>query len=182
MRAFLAVVTCLLLSCASVIAQPKSKPVYPKKSGIYAMTPQGPVELTVSGERNNIELGLNLQCLFAAESFDRIPRAESVNSFYVSAMGWSAQRVVLVVGRDALVNSQDRYQLFSGTVQSRGVVAFEVYAPDLRSPAFVRNAIRKLTPRDGSDGELEVYVVLELRSSAGMNGRAYPIRINIPPL
>jgi hypothetical protein len=181
MRAFVAVATCFLLSCALVVAQPKSKPVYPKKSGIYAMTPQGPVELTVSGERNNIELGLNLECFFSAESFDKIPKAESVNSFYVSAMGWSARRVILVVGRDALVKSYDRYPLFNGTVENRGVVAFEVFAPDLRSPDFMRSAIRKLTPAGVAPSEVEAYVVLELKSSAGMNGRSYPIRVSVPP-
>lgn len=180
MRMRCLVVLGLLALCATIAAQTKSKPTYPKKSGIYALTPQGPVELTVSGERNNVELALDLQCYYSPESFDKIPRAESVNSFYVSAMGWSARRVILVVGRDALVHSFDRYQLFSGSVENRGVVAFEVFAPDLLSPDFMRSAIRKLTPPGTAKADIEAYVVLELRSSAGMNGRAYPIRINVP--
>ena len=172
----------LLGVCTMAAAQTTTKPVYPKKAGVYAMTPQGPVELTVSGERNEVALVLDPQCVYPADALDKIPRAESVNSFYVSAMGWSARRVILVVGREALLHSYDRYQLFSGTVVNRGVVAFEVYAPDLVSPEFMRNAIRKLTPRGTPQSEVEAYVVLELRSSAGMNGRAYPIRISVPPL
>jgi hypothetical protein len=45
----------------------------------------------------------------------------------------------------------------------------------------MRSAIRKLTPAGVAPSEVEAYVVLELRSSAGMNGRAYPIRVSVPP-
>jgi hypothetical protein len=181
MRALLAVVTCLLLSCASVVAQPQSKPVYPKKAGVYAMTSEGPVELTVTGEPSNVELALGLKSFYPADSFDKIPKAAWVRSFYVSAMGWVARRVYLVVGREALVNSLDHYQLLSGSVVSRGVVAFEVTSADLQSLAFIRQAIHKLAPAGVPDSELEAYLVLELKSTSGLNNRNYPIRIGVPP-
>ncbi len=135
MPALLTVVMCLLLSYGSAAAQPASKQVYPKKSGIYAMTPQGAVELKVSGERNDIEHTNGVKCFYSAESFDRIPTAESVQSFHVSAMDWAPRGIYLVVGRDALINSLDCYQRFAGSVVSRGLWPLKSCRPTFSRPA-----------------------------------------------
>jgi hypothetical protein len=180
MRALMIAATCLLLLLGSAAAQPAGKPVYPKKMGIYAMTPQGPVELKVSGERADVELTNGLKCFYSADSFDRIPKAELVQSFYVSAMGWVPRGLYLVVGRDGLVNSQDRYQRFTERMVLRGAVAFEVFSVDLQSPGFILRAIRKLAPAGLADSEIEAYLVLELKSTSGLNDRSYPIRISVP--
>lgn len=181
MRAVVAVATCFLLSCALVVAQPKSKPVYPKKMGIYAMTSDGPVELKVSGEPNNVAGALKLESFYSADSFDKIPKAAWVRSFYVSAMNWLAWRLYLVVGRDALVDSLNHYQMLTSSVVSRGVIAFEVTSPDLQDLSFIRQAIKKLAPAGVPDDQLEAYIVLELKSTSGLNNRNYPIKISVPP-
>jgi hypothetical protein len=181
MPARLAVLLFLLLSCGVSSAQPAPKVKYPGKSGIYAMTAQGPVELKVSGEPSSLLGTLKQQTFYSADAFDKIPKVDAVRSFYVSAMGWAPKRLYLVVGREALVDSQDRFQLFTAGTASRGVVAFEVLSPDLLSPAFVLGSIRKLAPAGVPDSELEVYLVLELKNTAGLTARSYPIRIDIPP-
>lgn len=181
MRTFIAVVTCFLLSCALVVAQSPDKPVYPKKMGIFALTSDGPVELKVSGEPNNVAGALKLESFYSADSFDKIPKAVWVRSFYVSAMNWVARRLYLVVGRDALVDSLNHYQMLSSNVISRGVIAFEVTSADLQDLAWIRQAIKKLAPAGVPDDQLEAYLVLELKSTSGLNNRNYPIRISVPP-
>lgn len=161
-------------------APPQAKQAFPKKAGIYAMTPQGPVELTVSGERSEEKQAIGLKTYYSSDSFDRIPTADSVRSFFVSLMDWTPKSLYLVVGRDALTNSLDKYQRFAGRTVPRGVVAIEVLSSDFESPEFILRAIRKLAPAGVADADLEVYLVLELKSAAGLNDRAYPIRIAVP--
>jgi len=103
-----------------------------------------------------------------------------VRSFFVSLMDWTPKSLYLVVGRDALTNSLDKYQRFAGRTVPRGVVAIEVLSSDFESPEFILRAIRKLAPAGVADADLEVYIVLELKSAAGLNDRAYPIRIAVP--
>lgn len=181
MRTLVAVVTCFLLSCALVVAQPGAKVKYPGKSGVFAMTPQGAVELKVSGEPNQVPGALGIQNFFAAEDFDKIPKVESVRSFYVSAMGWVARRVYLVVGRDGLVNSLDRYQMFSTSIVPRGVVAFEVVSPDLQDADYIVRSARKLAKPGTPASEIEAYLVIELKGTTGLSPRNYPVRVMMPP-
>jgi hypothetical protein len=179
MPALVMLIAALLLPAGPWAAQAPAK-AFPKKSGIYAMTPQGPVELKISGERNDVEKAIGLKSFYSAESFDQIPAAESVQSFYVSAMGWQAQGLYLVVGREALTNSLDKYQRLAGRVVMRGAVAYEVQSVDLASTAFVRGAIQRLAPAGAADASIEAYLVLELASTTGLNARTYPIRIQVP--
>ena len=96
-------------------------------------------------------------------------------------MNWVAWRLYLVVGREALVDSLNHYQLLSSSVISRGVVAFEVVSPNLQDLALIRQAIKTLAPKDVPDDQLEAYIVIELKSTSGLNNRNYPIRISVPP-
>jgi hypothetical protein len=171
----------LALASPAAAAPPGGKIKYPSKSGIYAMTSDGPVELKVSGEPNDVIGALGLQCFYSDDAFDKIPRADWVRSFYVSAMGWAARRVYMVAGREGLTNPLANYQLLSGSVQSRGVVAFEVVSADLQSLAWIRQAIRKLVPASVPDADVEAYLVLELKSTSGLSNRHYPVRISVPP-
>lgn len=171
----------VLLSSALSAAQPPAKVKYPGKSGIYAMTSDGPVELKVSGEPNNVSGALKLESFYSADSFDKIPTATWVRSFYVSAMNWVARRLYLVVGREALVDSLNHYQMLSSSVISRGVIAFEVTSPDLQDLSWIRQVIMKLKPADVAEDQLEAYIVLELKSTSGLNNRNYPIKISVPP-
>jgi hypothetical protein len=182
MPALVALVALLLLPAGPFApeSQAARKHAYPSKSGIYAMTSEGPVELKVSGERNDVELAIGLQMYYSPESFGRIPAVDSVRSFYVSAMGWAPKDVYMVVGRDRLTNSLDKYQRLNSRVVSRGVLAFEILSADLESPEFVARTIRRLAPAGVGDADLEAYLVLELRSQAGLNDRAYPVRIRLP--
>jgi hypothetical protein len=181
MPARLAILLCLLVSCGSAAAQSPAKPSFPKKMGIYAMTSDGPVELKVSGEPAEVALAIGLKSFYAADSFDKIPKATWVRSFYVSAMNWVAWRLYLVVGREALVDSLNNYQMLSTVVHSRGVIAFEVVLADLQNLAWIRQAIMKLAPAGVAQADLEPYLVLELKSTSGLNNRNYPIRISVPP-
>jgi hypothetical protein len=180
MPALIVLLAALLALPLPLPAQAPAKPAYPKKSGIFAMTSQGPVELKVSGERNFVPGDMRLRCFFSPNSFDKIPAAESVQSFYVSAMGWAPRGIYLVIGRDGLVNSLDNYRRLTGRVVTRGAVAFEVLSADLETPGFVTSAIRQLAPAGANLSEVEAYLVLDLRSTSGMNDRAYPIRVQIP--
>ena len=72
-----------------------------------------------------------------------------------------------MIGRDGLVNSKDNYRRLAGRVVQRGAVAFEVLSADLEKPAFVMRAIRQLAPPTANLAELEVYLVLDLRSTVG---------------
>lgn len=174
----------IILLIAALLAplgtQAPAKTAYPKKSGIFAMTSQGPVELKVSGERNYVQGDLELRCFFSPDSFDRIPAAESVQSFYVSAMGWTPRAIYIVVGRDGLVNSKDKHRRLAGREVRRGAVAFEVFSVDLETPDFVLRAIKQLAPPTATLAEVEAYLVLDLHSTTGLNDRAYPVRIQIP--
>ena len=181
MPARIAILLCVLLSCGSAAAQSPDKPKFPKKMGIYAMTSEGPVELKVSGEPNNVAGALKAESFYSADSFDKIPKAAWVRSFYVSAMNWVAWRLYLVVGREALVDSLNHYQMLTSSVISRGVVAFEVTSPDLQDLGFIRRAIKKLAPAGVPDDQLEAYIVIELKSTAGLNNRNYPVKISVPP-
>ncbi len=181
MPARLAVLLFLLLTCGSAAAQTPDKPAFPKKMGFFAMTSDGPVELKVSGEPAEVDLALGLKSFYSADSFDKIPKAKWVRSFYVSAMNWVAWRLYLVVGREALVDSLNHYQMLSSSVISRGVIAFEVVSPDLQNLAFIRQAILKLAPKGVPEDQLEAYIVVELKSTMGLNNRNYPIKISVPP-
>ncbi len=180
MRTRCLVVVLALVSCAIVAAQKAPKVKYPGKSGVFAMTPQGAVELKVSGEPNEVPGAIGIQNFFSAEDFDKIPKVESVNSFYVSAMGWAVRRVYLVVGRDGLVNSLDRYQMFSTSIVSRGVVAFEVVSPDLQDPGYIVRSARKLAKPGTPVQDIEAYLVLELKGTTGLSPRNYPVRVMMP--
>jgi hypothetical protein len=173
----------LVLLIAALLVPPSLQPpaaqAYPKKSAIYAMTAQGPVELKVSGERNFVQGDFRLKAFFSPNSFDKIPVAESVRSFYVNAMGWAARGVYLIVGRDGLVNSTENYKRLAGRVLQRGAIAFEVMSADLDDPAFILTATRQIAPAGANLAELEVYLVLDLRSTSGMNDRAYPVRVQL---
>jgi hypothetical protein len=180
MPALILLIAALLLPAGPWAAQAPGKVVYPKKPGIYAMTLQGPVEMKISGERNELNKALGLKSYYSPDALDRIPAAESVRSFYVSVMDWQPRDLFLVVGREHLSGSFDSYQRFNGRMVSRGVVAFEILSDDLESPEFVLRAVRKLAPAGIADPDIEAYVVLELRSTSGLNARDYPIRIQVP--
>lgn len=168
------------IAVGAITALPQAKQAFPKKAGIYVLTAQGPVELTVSGERSEEPHVIGLKTYYSPDSFDRIPTADSVRSFFVSLMDWTPKGLFLVVGRDGLTNSLDKYQRFAGRMVPRGAVAVEVLSSDLESPEFILRAIRKLAPAGVADANLEAYIVLELKSAAGLNDRAYPIRIAVP--
>lgn len=178
-RSAAALVLALGLASLAAAAPPGPKVKFPSKMGIYAMTGQGPVELKVSGEPDNLPGVIN-KTFYSADSFARIPSVDSVRSFYVSAMGWTFRRAYLVVGRDALVDAQTRFQLCTAGTISRGVVAFEVVSSDFQSAPFIREAVRKLAPAGAPEADLEVYLVLELRNTEGLNARNYPVRIGVP--
>jgi hypothetical protein len=180
MHALIVLLAALLAFPAAPSAQAQAQPAYPKKAGIFAMTSQGPVELKVSGERNFVQGDQRLKCYFSPDSFDKIPAAESVLSFYVSTMGWAPRDIYLVIGRDGLVNSMDNYRRLAGRMVTRGAIAFEVLSADLENPDFVMRAIRQLAPPGANLADVEAYLVLDLRSTSGMNSRAYPIRVQIP--
>jgi hypothetical protein len=180
MPALIILLAALLAFPVPLPAQAPAKSAYPKKAGIFAMTSQGPVELKVSGERNYVQGDQRLKCFFSPNSFDKIPAAETVQSFYVSAMGWAPRDIYLVLGREGLVNSMDNYRRLAGRAVMRGAVAFEVLSVDLENPDFVMRAIRQLAPPGANLAEVEAYLVLDLRSTSGMNDRAYPIRVQIP--
>jgi hypothetical protein len=172
----------ILLVAALVVPlslQQPAKQALPKKAGIFAMTPQGAVELKVSGEPNQIDRANGVKCYYPPDSFDRIPSVESVESFFVNMMDWAPRDLYIVVGRDRLTNPTEKYQRLNGRAVNRGPVAFRIVADDL-SPAFLAQAARRLSPTGTVDEATEVYLVLELRSTAGLNDRAYPVRIRIP--
>jgi hypothetical protein len=177
MPALIVLIAALL--APSAVPSP-AQTAYPKKTGIFAMTSQGPVELKVSGERNFVQGDFRLLCFYSPDAFDKIPAAESVQSFYVSAMGWAPRNVYLVIGRDGLVNSKDNFRRLAGRLVQRGAVAFEVLSSDLENRDFVPSAVKQMAPAGANLGELEVYLVLDLRSTSGMNDRAYPIRVQLP--
>jgi hypothetical protein len=157
-------------------AQDPAKPAFPKKSGIFAMTPQGPVELKISGEPNRIEKTNGVRCFYSPKDYDKIPVVEAIDSFYVSAMGWEARDVYIIVGRELLSNPSDKYQRLRGRSVTRGAVAFQVIPDELSIPGFVDQVARKLS----SDPEAEIYVVLELHSTGGMTDRSYPVKVQRP--
>jgi hypothetical protein len=167
-----------ILIAALLLPQSPQAPAkaYPKKSGIFAMTTQGPVELKVSGEPTRIELSNVVRCYYAPDSFDRIQAVEALESFYVNLMGWVPRDLYIVVGRDQLTNPTVKYQRLTGRAVNRGAIAFQIVSDDLR-PAFVEQAARRLSPSGTVDATTEVYVVLELRNRDGLSDRAYPVRI-----
>jgi hypothetical protein len=187
--------TTLLVSSVSAPQQPPGQPALPRKSGVFAMTSQGAVELRISGEADTVDntqanLGLGQQsanrsatnmvkCYFSAKDIERIPVVESLQSFYVNMIGWSPRDLFMVVGREALINQTEKYQRFVGRAVNRGI-AFVVSAADLESPAALLQSIKKLAPAGVPVDQLEVYVVLAVRNSEGLTPRAYPVRIAVP--
>jgi hypothetical protein len=59
------------------------------------------------------------------------------------------------------------------------VVAFEVVSADLE-PGFLLRALRRLAPGGTANADIEAYIVLELKSTTGLNDRSYPVRITVP--
>ncbi len=147
---------------------------WPSRAGVYAMTAQGPVELIVNGERGGVRLALGQQLRYDPREIDRIPVADSVLSFFVRMPGWTPKDLYLVVGRERLIDPMTKYQRLAGRAITREVAAYQIIANDLE-PASLAKAIGRLTPKGKTNAE--AYVVLELKSTADLNDRAYPIRI-----
>jgi hypothetical protein len=173
MSTWLMLVAAVLLGAG---AQDPAKPVFPKKSGVFAMTAEGPVELKVSGEPNQVEKSTTFRCFYAPKDYDKIPTVSSLQSFYVSAMGWAPRDLYIIVGRDMLSNPSEKYQRLRGRAVTQGAIAFQVVSADLESPAFVEQAITRLS----TDPTAEAYVVLELTSTAGLSNRSYPVKLERP--
>ena len=157
----------------------QAKPVWPRNAGVYAMTAQGPLGLKISGERSAVDKALGLKVIYSSRDLDRIPVADTVQSFFVNMADWTPKDLYMVVGRDRLTDPLTKYQRLSARAVTRGVVAFEIVSTDLE-PAFLLRAIRRLTPAGVADADIEAYVVLELKNAAGLNDRSYPVRITVP--
>jgi hypothetical protein len=153
--------------------------VWPKRPGVYAMAPNGPVELKISGERNDVDRALGLKVVYSPGDIDRIPVADTVQSFFVNMVDWTPRDLYMVVGRDRLIDPLTRYQRLSARAVTRGLLAFEILATELE-PASLLSAIRRLAPGGAAGAGIEAYIVFELKSATGLNDRAYPVRIKVP--
>jgi hypothetical protein len=173
MPAVMLLVAALLMTAG---VQDQKKPAFPKKSAIFAMTAQGPVELKISGEPNRIALTNGVRCFYSPSDYDKIAVVDSIESFYVSAMGWEARDMYVIVGRELLSNPSEKYLRLKGRSVPRGAVAFQVLSEELGTPGFLEQVARRLS----SDPAAELYVVLELHSTGGMTDRSYPVKIQRP--
>lgn len=135
--------------------------------------------MKISGELNTVQWGLGLKVFYAPGDLDRIPVADTVQSFFVNMLEWKPKDLYMVVGRGRLTDPETRYQRLSARAVTRGAVAFEVISTDLE-PGFLLRTIRRFAPAGTADEDIEAYIVLELKSAAGLNDRCYPVRIAVP--
>jgi len=96
---------------------------------------------------------------------------------YTNMIDWRPKDLYVAVGRDRLTDPLKGYQRLTGRVVTRGVVAFQIVCDDLE-PASLAQAMRWPTASDAERSD--AYLVLELRSIAGLSDRAYPARITMP--
>jgi hypothetical protein len=153
--------------------------VWPKKAGVYAMAANGPVQMKISGERSDVKWALGLKVNYSPGDLDRIPAADTVQSFYVNMADWGPKDLYVVVGRDRLIDPLTKYQRLSARAITRGLVAFEVIASEFE-PASLLRVVRSLAPAGVADADIEAYIVLELKNTAGLSDRSYPVRITVP--
>jgi hypothetical protein len=152
-----------------------AKQKMPNKSGIYALTPEGPVLLTVSGESAPVPLSNGTKCFYSPDDYDRIPTVASLQGFYANLMDWAPKDLLLIVGREWLSNPSGRYLRLKGRATTMGVFAVRIMTEDLQSPASLDQAISRVSP----DTAAEVFVVLVMESRSDLNDRAYPVRIRM---
>ena len=153
-----------------------AKAKLPSKSGIYALTPEGSVLLTVSGESAPIPLTNGTKCFYRPDDYDRIPTVVSLQGFYANLMDWAPKDLLLIVGREWLSNPSGRYLRLKGRATTHGVFAVRILAEDIQSPAALDQAVARLS----SDAGAEVYVVLVMASHSNLNDRAYPVKVQRP--
>lgn len=166
----------LLLPLHRAVAQPPpAQP--PDRSGVFAVTDRGTIELTGYGERHRQEHAID-SFSFTPSALDQIPVVSSVRAFYVNMMGWVPKDLYLIVGRKRLATPRDEYHPLTGRAYSRGPVLFDVVTEELE-PAKLEQAYRKLASKKRSGEDVRPFIVLELNNRSGLDARSYPIRVEI---
>ena len=168
----------LWMTLAAEAPQKPAKPKLPSKSGIFALTTAGPIELKVSGESAPQMLTNGTKCFYSAESFDRIPTIDSLQGFFANMMDWAPRGLFLIVGREGLTDPGRRFLPLRGKATSAGIFAVQIMVEEIQSPEWLDKAIRQVDSQAPADAE--IYVVLQLKSQSDLNDRSYPVRIPRP--
>lgn len=148
--------------------------------GVFAITPQGLVQLPVFGEASQVSQELGRRYLYSPGSIDRIPAADSVQSFVLNMPEWSFGRLFMVVSREQLATPEEHHVGMATTFLPLGVGMIQVFSRDLPPGEALAREYRRRVQADAGGLEHEAFLVVELSHSGGLMPRTYPIRVQMP--
>jgi hypothetical protein len=171
------VVALLMLPLA--VGHPLAQVVSNVSAGVWVATPTGLVELPVFGERHTVNRGFP-SFYFLKEHEPRVPRVSAIQHMYVNMVGWVPTGVALVVGRKGLNNPKDKFRGLNAGTYNAGPGLTEIRSPDFTAEAL-QAAYAELTKKAKAKDDVRAFVLLELVSDKGLDGRYYPVQIDVAP-
>jgi len=171
------VMTLLLLPLA--VVTPRAQVVSDVTAGVWVRTPTGLVELPVFGERHTVSRGFPT-FFFLKEHEARVPRVSAIQTLYVNMTGWVPSGVALVVGRKGLNAPKDKFRGINAGTYNAGPGLTEIRSPDFTAEAL-QAAYAELTKKAGPKDDVRAFVLLEVVSDKGLDGRFYPVQVDMPP-
>ncbi|MCX6544370.1 MAG: hypothetical protein NTV05_08140 [Acidobacteria bacterium] len=151
----------------------------PNRPGVFAVTNQGVVEMTVFGERRSEEYSIP-SFVYGSTELDQIPIVASIRSIYVNMMGWSPRDLCLIVGRQRLATPRDDFRRLIWKFNPRGVVSVDIVSQEFQ-PEALQKYQKHLTSNSRPGDDVRAFIVLELRSQSGLAARGYPVQVEIQP-
>ena len=169
-----------LFLCPSLqaAAQPPNFRI-PSRPGVFAVTDQGVVEMTVFGERRPVDFSIP-SFVYGSTELDQIPIVASIRSIYVNMMGWKPGDLCLIVGRQRLATPRDDFRRLVWKFNPRGVVSADIVSHEFE-PAALQKYRKHLTSSSRPGDDVRAFIVLELRSQTGLAPRGYPVQVEIQP-
>lgn len=166
-------------SQAAPAQAPQAAPASPPdRTGVFAVTDRGTIELTAFGERQSVEAAIDT-FVYRPGAVEQIPSVASVRSFFVNMLGWTPKDLYLIAGHKRLSTPRDDYRRLLGRAYRRGPVLYEVLTERLE-PDVLWKEYRSLAGKKGVQEGVAAFVVLEITSETGLNRRGYPIRVEWP--
>jgi hypothetical protein len=169
----------VLLMVPLAMGRPQAQAVPNVTPGIWVQTPTGLIELPVFGERHTVNRGFP-SFYFLKEHEPRVPRVSAIQTMYVNMTGWVPSGVAMVVGRKGLNAPKDKFRGLNAGTYNAGPALTEIRSPDF-TPEALQAAYAELTKKAKPKDDVRAFVLLEVVSDKGLDGRYYPGQIDLPP-
>lgn len=161
------------------LGAPMAQTVNNVTPGIWVQTPTDLIELPVFGERHTVSRGFPT-FYFLKEHEARVPRVSAIQTMYVKMVGWVPSGVALVVGRKGLNAPKDKFRGLNAGTYHAGPGLTEIRSPDF-TPEALQAAYAELTKKAKPKDDVRAFLLLEVVSDKGLDGRYYPVQIELPP-